>query len=693
MFKNCRLRPWGTPVNLVSIALLGMLACGKQKPAFQDDIHPAGVIPGEDGPGDVVSDPTNGMESVEKVFFATELADAALDFAWGGDEVVQDITMNGQTSQDAVTYQQKIRAQKTEIFSQGTLDSIGQETFQQNSQTMGVLDILVVVDNSGSMTEEQANLSTKLSPLLQEVSQSDWRIGVVTTDTNDGCLRALINKNDANPTAAFAQAVTAGIKGSGNERGIYQAVSALQGQCAGGSWLRSNSTLAVLIVSDEDNCSNGQGCTGADRSGDYLLDYLASIRQVGVNARVYGLVWHASQTQDMCSTAYNRADIYSDVISRSQGDWGSICSNDYTDTLAKISTNISVILKNQFVLKFAPLVDQLEVFVNGQLMSSGYKVVGKVVEFDSAPTEGAEIRFSYKYRAKDPVARFTLMGAADSNGLEVFIDGNPVDAGNFQYDAATRTIDFGTPPVGSEIKVVYRDGSALMDSFMVPADIDVASLEVRVNQQLVDGGQYQYDAKNQWVKFNQAPVDGASIQISFSRSGGPQLRYPLILGEVVAVTNEQGQDVAYTVEDKALVIDASDFAAGRHLYVHYSSPIGPDGVVPTQFPVLADTLEVVSALSGACPSDKIVVTEQRVDLSGCGFAAGERISMTFQYVSAHKTTFEMSEEPFTNTALPWVVYVNDEATTNFQRQGGTLIFGELPYGARVVVKAVMVKLY
>ncbi len=52
------------------------------------------------------------------------------------------------------------------------------------------VDILFVIDNSGSMAAEQANLAANLAPLIEilerEDISADYRIAVTTTDTDDG---------------------------------------------------------------------------------------------------------------------------------------------------------------------------------------------------------------------------------------------------------------------------------------------------------------------------------------------------------------------------------------------------------------------------------------------------------------------------------------------------------------------------
>src|SRR4051812_39224301 len=115
----------------------------------------------------------------------------------------------------------------TSTHIQGHQGDPGVQDFQQG--TWGPLDVVVVIDNSGSMAEEQANLSTKLETLLSQVDKADWRISVVTTTPKDGCQWALINKTDANAKAHFQSAITlAGTGGDFLERPFLQAVNALK---------------------------------------------------------------------------------------------------------------------------------------------------------------------------------------------------------------------------------------------------------------------------------------------------------------------------------------------------------------------------------------------------------------------------------------------------------------------------------
>ncbi len=61
------------------------------------------------------------------------------------------------------------------------------ETFSFDDDGSGAkVDILFVVDNSGSMYEEQGRLSTALASFITSIGAIDWQIGITTTDVSDG---------------------------------------------------------------------------------------------------------------------------------------------------------------------------------------------------------------------------------------------------------------------------------------------------------------------------------------------------------------------------------------------------------------------------------------------------------------------------------------------------------------------------
>ena len=70
------------------------------------------------------------------------------------------------------------------------------DVFQQNR--LAAVDLLVVVDNSCSMVEEQENLAQNFKILIDTFTQAevDWQIGVTTTDVESDKFRGLLQGGD-----------------------------------------------------------------------------------------------------------------------------------------------------------------------------------------------------------------------------------------------------------------------------------------------------------------------------------------------------------------------------------------------------------------------------------------------------------------------------------------------------------------
>ncbi len=166
------------------------------------------------------------------------------------------------------------------------------------------VDILWVVDNSGSMQEEQIELSARFDEFVIALAdlQADFHMAVVTTDSGDrgvfqvepgeslqnNCFAApellaycddiefeqrfmvsddyLIDPDDpsqgldsARLSREFRCAATVGDCGNGFERGLQTMVEALSDENLDGpnaGFLRDDAFLVVIFLTDEDDCSN-----------------------------------------------------------------------------------------------------------------------------------------------------------------------------------------------------------------------------------------------------------------------------------------------------------------------------------------------------------------------------------------------------------------------------------------------------
>jgi hypothetical protein len=186
-------------------------------------------------------------------------------------------------------------------------------------------DILFVIDDSGSMEEEQDGLARELPAFIAELEKGggaahDFQVGVITTavyqnarlgGVNDyrefkeqsGRLQAvggerILTSKDPELVVKFADLVKQGTLGSGQEtpfEAVRLAVAELadvpleEGGNAG--FLRDGARLLVVVVSDEDDCSEMQRPpvveVGPQSNRDYCSEQSASLGQVQAYADIF----------------------------------------------------------------------------------------------------------------------------------------------------------------------------------------------------------------------------------------------------------------------------------------------------------------------------------------------------------------------------------------------------------------------
>tara|TARA_R110000824_G_scaffold35340_1_gene110943 strand:- start:1471 stop:2766 length:1296 start_codon:yes stop_codon:yes gene_type:complete len=129
------------------------------------------------------------------------------------------------------------------------------DSFKQEEITKA--DILFVIDNSCSMSEEQTDLAANAEDFIDTLVSkgTDFQISVVTTD-NPVPSASLITSASADPVAEFAAAVQVGVMGSAFEHGQDNAMQALDtGPLSSGRYGREDASLSVVVISDEEDQS------------------------------------------------------------------------------------------------------------------------------------------------------------------------------------------------------------------------------------------------------------------------------------------------------------------------------------------------------------------------------------------------------------------------------------------------------
>ena len=107
------------------------------------------------------------------------------------------------TSNDPMRASYEVQQKGEGVIEQWYIDSWEQEE-------ISVLDILWVIDNSGSMSSHQSNLSTNISYFMNNFIQLgvDYNMAVITTD--DPSFSQIITDQDTNAVSLLAQSVVTG---------------------------------------------------------------------------------------------------------------------------------------------------------------------------------------------------------------------------------------------------------------------------------------------------------------------------------------------------------------------------------------------------------------------------------------------------------------------------------------------------
>ena len=601
----------------------------------------------------------------------------------------QEIALKSSSGEESKTLHQVTREVVTKSFRQGTPDMSRTQTFRQTE--LGVLDLQVVIDNSGSMKEEQVNLATKLAPLLSAIQTSDWRINITTTDPKDGCSRGLIKRGDADPQRMFEYAVNAGIKGDGNEQGIRMAVEGLS--CAAKPWVRSGSSVAVLFVSDEDNCSSdGVGCVAPFNSENYLTNYIsgAMARKLGVDARVYALI-RIPGAKD-CATGLNEGRQYQRAVTSTQGKVGSVCASDYAATLTAMSYDMAAILKNDFMLNDVPNPGSLSIKINGQLVTGGYSLKDQLVHFNQAPTYGSEISVSYNIGTSAPMlSRFPLGESPAMGTLKVMVNEVLQNASSYILDRSSHEIEFlDQPKAGAKISASFEKDTSLDKKFLLDARAVAGTIVVKVNR--TETKNFSLDSSGNLV-FNEPPPSGATIDARYQAKYGPVLSYPVSLSgleiSLVGVEDSQnGAKIGASLVDGKIQIPFETFVENKILVVRYKNE--SSGLHTVELP--EDPIEgsvVVKPTAGTCESK---VRERLVELT-CATTDGAPIDLNWVYAVPRINTLTLDGVADPENGV-WRVELNGVGVppTAFRRRGASIELVDEP-GANAIVTVTFSRQY
>lgn len=259
-------------------------------------------------------------------------------------------------------------------------------SFVINESEKKKADILFIVDTSGSMAYEQSQIRARFSTFIDSLKNIDWRVGIATALIHNlaeypgsgGNLVPFGDEIDAplfidfsTPRAheLFARTIRrpkscALQKGlddcDDHERAIYQANLIINRQDRH-QFFRQGSEVNIVIVSDEDERSNGQNLEPLDEP-EYLIQNAKSLGARSFTVHVIINRPDDKKCLDGQGVEYGR--VYRRVAELTGGVIGDVCATDYAQQLRSIAGAIQQAAQSLDMpcrLQEAPLVSTVPV--------------------------------------------------------------------------------------------------------------------------------------------------------------------------------------------------------------------------------------------------------------------------------------------------------------------------------------------
>ena len=291
-----------------------------------------------------------------------------------------------------------------ETIVEGDPGEVWVDSFTQPSAFDGV-DILWVIDTSGSMYRYDPQLMAGIEAMLAALPTTNWRLVMISNDPSRAVLESqfpLVPGDDI----VDAEDMYAAMGRGGWEHGFDAVYDYVTTNPYAATWMRSDAALLVVFVSDEEE----QSWTTMIDVTDFTSWY-GSLR--GGGAFVASIVNHDS-TVSLCDWTVSYRDVgnrYMEATNYFGGVIVDICDEDWTPGVTDATHSIAP--HESWVLTHEPTEDSINVFINTVLQADStwtYSASDNTVYFTAIPAGGDLVEIGYLYL---PISTDT--GGADTD--------------------------------------------------------------------------------------------------------------------------------------------------------------------------------------------------------------------------------------------------------------------------------------
>jgi hypothetical protein len=306
------------------------------------------------------------------------------------------------------------------------------DKFQQSStmNRINTIDVLWVIDNSGSMDDLQQNIAANMNNFMSEflIQNYDFQMAVTTTDAwkaeygfgpdlakfRDGTDQTsrtgvfVVTPATVDPVNTFITNIMQGINGSGDERAFSSFKAALESPLNAG-FVRRGGYFSVIMVSDEEDFSHDDATSNDSYAQPTLhtvqsyVDYLNLLTGSTARFKRYNVSTVSILDQACLDQSGGRiGQRYMDLADATGGLKISVCSPTFSDDLTKLRTYLLEML-TQFFLSREPVETSIKVYVDGRLVPKDGKngwtfnadTNSIIFHGSEVPPEGAAISVDY----------------------------------------------------------------------------------------------------------------------------------------------------------------------------------------------------------------------------------------------------------------------------------------------------------
>lgn len=263
------------------------------------------------------------------------------------------------------------------------------DSFTQLMSIDGI-DILWVVDRSGSMGRFNDELLAGVEAMLLALPVSDWRLVMISADPTKSVIS---NEFPLIPgdTVADAEAMLSTLTMATLEEGFNSVYQYMSNNPYSSTWMRPDAGLLVVFVSDEEEQSHLEYPAVSDFMSWYQGQRMGSVFMASVV--------NQDASTSLCSFPPSPIDVgnrYMDATTMLGGTIVDICDEDWSPGVTDATHSIEPV--ENIKLTHQAEVDSIRVFIDGALNSDWYyQQSDNTVYFTIIPSAGQLVEVGYRY--------------------------------------------------------------------------------------------------------------------------------------------------------------------------------------------------------------------------------------------------------------------------------------------------------